>query len=131
MFFLLLSKIQHYMATNSRYVRELVFERDNGICAHCGEDTKILATLAIRNRQAGGEVQMREYLKSIGISNPRRRVFVRKWGGNLFEVSHKKAVHLGGGCTTELDDLETLCTLVTFLHIPFFKYLKFNSVTKR
>ena len=102
----------HCFATGGRnYIRRRVFARDNGVCAECGENTRTIASTALRLRKVDGEKAMYDYLATKNIGKKRKihgRVRVGKLGGGLWDADHVVAVSSGGGCTG-LDNLVTLC----------------------
>lgn len=88
---------------SGRYLRECIYKRDKGICAICEVDTKITAKTALSLQ---GE-ERNEYLKKHNISL-KRKIFIKKFGGSLWDGDHLLEVKNGGGCCG-LDNMRTLC----------------------
>ena len=82
--------------TDPGYLREKVFERDHGICAQCGTDTRTLR----------GDMRKLDYAA--------RRQFLRSWGlkegsrKSLWDADHIIPVAEGGG-QCDLSNMRTLC----------------------
>lgn len=119
---------QWKMRSNPGYRRQLVFERDGGICAACGRDChaleRDLLKMLYENPSACDEALRNLGLtrRSYGILDKRVPVDLRgRMGGkldeglrcwdprrSLWEVDHVVAVvEGGGGC--DLSNLQTLC----------------------
>jgi len=90
---------------NGRYLRNCVYERDKGVCAICKIDTKITAKQA---RELTGQ-DLDEFLKKYGISK-KRKLWVKKHGGGLWDADHIIPVKDGGGMCG-LDNIRTLCIM--------------------
>jgi 5-methylcytosine-specific restriction protein A len=90
---------------NGRYLRNCVYERDKGVCAICKIDTKITAKQA---RELTGK-DLDEFLKKYGISK-KRKLWVKKHGGGLWDADHIIPVKDGGGMCG-LDNIRTLCIM--------------------
>lgn len=90
---------------NGRYLRNCVYERDKGVCAICKIDTKITAKQA---RELTGD-DLDDFLKKYGISK-KRKLWVKKHGGGLWDADHIIPVKDGGGMCG-LDNIRTLCIL--------------------
>ncbi len=90
---------------NGRYLRNCVYERDKGVCAICKIDTKITAKQA---RELTGQ-DLDEFLKKYGISK-KRKLWVKKHGGGLWDADHIIPVKDGGGLCG-LDNIRTLCIM--------------------
>ena len=89
---------EHRLRTRTAYMRDCVYRRDRGICVQCKTDTKSQARQVIANPA------VREALNV-----PRnRRVSMRKWGGNMWDMDHVHAVVDGGG-VCGLENMRTLC----------------------
>lgn len=86
------------LRTDPGYLREKVFERDKGVCAKCGVDTKTLR----------GEMRKLDYAA--------RRQFLKKWGlregsrKSFWDADHLVPVAEGGG-QCDLSNMRTLCLL--------------------
>lgn len=89
--------------TNGRYMRDCVYKRDKGICKICGIDTKNLAKTAL---SLFGEVR-EQFLKDNSISL-KRKIWIRKHGGGLWDADHILPVKDGGGMCG-LENIRTLC----------------------
>ncbi len=89
--------------TNTNYLRTCVYKRDKGICKLCGIDTKNIAKEAILLDGSNRE----EYLKEYSIST-KRKIWIKKHGGGLWDADHIIPVVKGGGLCG-LDNLRTLC----------------------
>lgn len=88
---------------SGRYLRDCVYKRDHGICAICNVNTKNTAKIA--NSLTGDAKN--NYLKDNNISL-KRKIWVNKHGGGLWDADHIMAVKDGGGLCG-LDNLRTLC----------------------
>lgn len=86
------------LRTNPGYLREQVLERDRGVCAQCGVDTKKIR----------GEMRKLDYAA--------RRQMLKKWGlkegsrKSLWDADHMIPVAEGGG-QCDLSNMRTLCLL--------------------
>jgi 5-methylcytosine-specific restriction endonuclease McrA len=89
--------------TNTNYLRTCVYKRDKGICAICKIDTKEIAKNALL---LVGEAK-ENFLKSYSISL-KRKIWMKKHGGGLWDADHIVPVKDGGGLCG-LDNLRTLC----------------------
>jgi 5-methylcytosine-specific restriction protein A len=84
------------LRTDPGYLRDKVFERDRGVCAQCGTDTKSLR----------GEMRKLDYAA--------RRTFLKEWGlregsrKSLWDADHIVPVAEGGG-QCDLSNMRTLC----------------------
>ena len=74
-----------------------MFERDQGVCAHCGADTKLQEKEILKVTKAFAS-------KTFKVP-PNKVRFVRLF--SLWEADHIKPKHKGGLDT--LDNLQTLC----------------------
>jgi len=89
---------QWKLRTDPGYLRDKVFDRDKGICAQCGIDTKTL------------RADMRK------LDYAARRQFLKKWGlregsrKSLWDADHILPVAEGGG-QCDLSNMRTLCLL--------------------
>jgi len=89
---------QWKLRTDPGYLREKVFERDQGVCEKCGIDTKTL------------RADMRK------LDYAARRLFLKKWGlregsrKSLWDADHIVPVAEGGG-QCDLSNMRTLCLL--------------------
>jgi 5-methylcytosine-specific restriction enzyme A len=88
---------------NGRYLRDCVYKRDRGICALCNIDTKKTASTA--NRLMGEEKL--KFLADNSIST-KRKIWVQKHGGGLWDADHIIPVKEGGGLCG-LENIRTLC----------------------
>jgi len=89
--------------TSGRYIRDCVYKRDKGICAICNIDTKKLAKQALLLEDKGRE----DFLLQNNISL-KRKIWLRKHGGGLWDADHINPVKDGGG-ECGLDNYRTLC----------------------
>lgn len=89
--------------SNGTYLRKCVYDRDNGICAMCNIDTKLIAKTAL----SLSECEREEYLKEYSIS-PKRKIHKKRFGGGLWDADHIVMVKENGG-KCGLDNLRTLC----------------------
>jgi hypothetical protein len=86
------------LRTNPGYLREHVFNRDQGVCAQCGVDTK----------KVRGDMRKLDYAA--------RRQMLRKWGlkdgsrKTLWDADHIIPVAEGGG-QCDLSNMRPLCLL--------------------
>ena len=86
------------LRTDPGYLREKVFERDHGVCAKCGVDTKTL----------------RQDMRKLDYAA--RRKFLKQWGlregtrKSLWDADHVVPVAEGGG-QCDLSNMRTLCLL--------------------
>jgi 5-methylcytosine-specific restriction enzyme A len=88
---------------NNRYIRDCLYKRDNGICKMCNIDTKEIAKESLKLL----DENKTNYLKSHNISL-KRKIWIRKHGGGLWDADHIIPVKDGGGMCG-LDNLRTLC----------------------
>ena len=88
---------------NNRYIRDCLYKRDNGICKMCNIDTKDIAKEALKL----SDENKTNYLKYHNISL-KRKIWIRKHGGGLWDADHIIPVKDGGGMCG-LDNLRTLC----------------------
>ena len=97
-----------------RYLRDCVYLRDNGICNICNTDTKMIA------RQANMLLydEKEQYLKDNMISL-KRKIWIKKHGGGLWDADHIVPVKDGGGLCG-LENMRTLC-------IPCHKKITFSK----
>ena len=93
---------QYRLRTSGTYLRRVVYERDHGVCAVCGLDTKSLAKQINGSGDQEREFLIKEY--KLG----KRKIHKRKLGGGLWDADHILPVHQGGGAC-DLDNLRTLC----------------------
>lgn len=84
-------------------MRTCVYKRDKAICALCNIDTKEIAKKAIN---LVGE-EREAYLKEHSISL-KRKIWIKKHGGGLWDADYIIPVVKGGGLCG-LDNLRTLC----------------------
>lgn len=101
---------EHNMMTggkNNMYVRTLVFQRDNGICAICKTDTKEIGKMATRIKREQGQDAYEEYLTCNGIPK-HRKIWTRKFKSAIFDCDHILACVQGGGLCS-LENYRTLC----------------------
>ena len=91
------------LRTNGRYLRDCVYKRDKGICKLCNTDTKLIAKTAL---SLTGE-KKKEYLKENRVSL-KRKIWIRKHGGGLWDADHIIPVKEGGGMCG-LENIRTLC----------------------
>ena len=89
--------------TSTNYLRTCVYKRDTAICAICNIDTNDIAKKAIN---LVGE-ERDEFLKEHSISL-KRKIWIKKHGGGLWDADHIIPVVKGGGLCG-LDNLRTLC----------------------
>jgi hypothetical protein len=86
------------LRTDPGYLRDRVFERDKGLCAQCGVDTKTLRS----------DMRKLDYAA--------RREFLKKWGlregsrKTLWDADHIVPVAEGGG-QCDLSNMRTLCLI--------------------
>jgi 5-methylcytosine-specific restriction protein A len=86
------------LRTDPGYLRDKVFDRDKGVCATCGTDTKTL----------------RSDMRKLDYSA--RRQFLKKWGlregsrKSLWDADHSVPVAEGGG-QCDLSNMRTLCLI--------------------
>jgi 5-methylcytosine-specific restriction protein A len=122
----------HRLLTDSKYVRDFVYHRDRGVCAQCGIDTKEIAAVVrelnahVLKQMSVSDIEKRyhnhmvwpkvkemaatmEVRPGVVLSLPKRRkVWVKKWGGNLWDADHVVPVFRGGG-SCGLNNMQTLC----------------------
>ncbi len=89
--------------TNTNYLRTCLYKRDKAICALCHIDTKDIAKKAIN--LVGQDKE--DFLKEHSISL-KRKIWIKKHGGGLWDADHIIPVVKGGGLCG-LDNLRTLC----------------------
>ena len=89
--------------TNTNYLRTCVYKRDKGICKMCGIDTKDIAKKAILLE----DQERIDFLKEHSISL-KRKIWIKKHGGGLWDADHIIPVKNGGG-QCGLYNLRTLC----------------------
>lgn len=89
--------------TNTNYLRTCVYKRDKAICALCNLDTKDIAKKAILLEGEAREIFLKEYSISL-----KRKIWMKKHGGGLWDADHINPVMNGGG-KCGLDNLRTLC----------------------
>lgn len=94
---------QLQLRINGNYLRSCVYKRDNGICALCNIDTKIIA----KNALLLSNDEKIEYLKQHKISL-KRKIWIKKNGGGLWDADHIIPVKDGGGLCG-LENMRTLC----------------------
>ena len=102
---------------SGRYLRDCVYMRDKGICKICNLDTKLIAKEANKLNGTSRE----EYLKNNMISL-KRKIWIKKHGGGLWDADHIVRVADGGGLCG-LDNMRTLC-------IPCHKIITFSKKNK-
>lgn len=88
---------------SGRYLRDCVYKRDKGVCSICEVDTKQTAKNALSLQGDDRD----EFLKKHNISL-KRKIFIKKFGGSLWDADHMLEVKNGGGCCG-LDNMRTLC----------------------
>ena len=93
------------LRTNGNYLRHCIYIRDRGICAICNVDTKKTAKMAL----SLNDEDKINYLKGLNISL-KRKIFVKKFGGSLWDADHIVPVKDGGGLCG-LENMRTLCIL--------------------
>ena len=98
---------QHRIRTNPRYMKECVYRRDNAICALCNQDTKKIAREAKSYKASKNWKKYYELLEKNSIP-PKRKLWLRGFGGGFWDADHILAVHDGGG-SCGLDNIRTLC----------------------
>jgi 5-methylcytosine-specific restriction protein A len=86
------------LRTDPGYLREKVFDRDKGLCASCGIDTK---TLRAETRKLDYSAR-RQFLKRWGLREGSRK--------SLWDADHIVPVAEGGG-QCDLSNMRTLCLL--------------------
>jgi len=99
---------QWKLRTQPGYLRDLVFERDKGVCALCGLDTEAEIVEAVRacgfrHRSFWGRAEVQLYLKRRGVVTHPHRL-------SLWDADHITPVSEGGG-ECDLDNLRTLCLM--------------------
>ena len=85
------------------YLRNCVYKRDKGICSICKIDTK---QTAITILSISG-IERLNIMKEFSISQ-KRKIWIKKHGGGLWDADHIVPVKEGGGLCG-LDNLRTLC----------------------
>lgn len=88
---------------HSGYMKKCVYDRDQGVCAICGIDTKETAKNALALKGDDRVAYLAEH--RIG---PKRKIHKRKYGGGLWDADHIVMVKDGGG-ECGLENLRTLC----------------------
>lgn len=88
---------------SARYIRDCTYKRDKGICSICNLDTKDIAKKAL---SLFGD-ERNNYLKENNISL-KRKIWMKKHGGGLWDADHIVPVKEGGG-QCGLDNIRTLC----------------------
>ncbi len=88
---------------NGRYLRDCVYMRDKGICAICNIDTKQTVKTI---RSLYGDMKTK-FLEEYSIS-PKRKIWIQKHGGGLWDADHIIPVKEGGGMCG-LENIRTLC----------------------
>ena len=88
---------------NGRYLRDCVYKRDRGICAICNIDTK-QTVKTIRSLYGDMKTQ---FLEEHSIST-KRKIWIQKHGGGLWDADHIIPVKEGGGMCG-LENIRTLC----------------------
>jgi hypothetical protein len=88
---------------SGRYMRDCTFKRDKGICSICNIDTKLIAKEAML--LVGSD--RNQFLINHNISI-KRKIWIRKHGGGLWDADHILAVKDGGGLCG-LENIRTLC----------------------
>ena len=98
---------EHRLRTCTTYLRKCVYKRDNGICAICKQDTKLIARQAKKYK---ANKQWSDFYKLLDDNNipHKRKIWARGYGGGLWDADHIKAVYEGGG-SCGLDNIRTLC----------------------
>ena len=99
---------EHRLRTNGTYMRRCVYQRDRGVCAACGSDTKALAKRIREMQEYGRWGAAAEEMAAAGIPTTRKVHGPRKLGGGLWDADHKLAVWQRGGISG-LENLQTLC----------------------
>jgi 5-methylcytosine-specific restriction endonuclease McrA len=89
--------------TSTNYLRTCVYKRDKAICKLCGIDTKDIAKKAIDLVGIDRETFLKEHSISL-----KRKIWIKKHGGGLWDADHIVPVVKGGGLCG-LDNLRTLC----------------------
>lgn len=105
-------QLEARVRSDPSYVRQLVLERDRGVCAGCGEDTGALSE-ALACYSGDERATLAGWL--IGSGYPPHRVA----SDSLWDAHHIKPVADGGGYCG-LDNYETLC-------LPCHKKIKMSS----
>ncbi len=91
------------LRTNGNYLRNCVYKRDKGICAICKIDTKQTAKQIFLLE----DEERIQFLKDHSISL-KRKIWMKKHGGGLWDADHIIAVKDGGGLCG-LENMRTLC----------------------
>jgi 5-methylcytosine-specific restriction protein A len=86
------------LRTDPAYLRERVFERDEGVCAQCGVDTVALR----RDMRKFDYAARRRFLKQWRLREGSRK--------SLWDADHVVPVAEGGG-QCDLSNMRTLCLL--------------------
>ena len=98
---------EHRIRTNSRYMKDCVYKRDNAICACCKQDTKKIAREAKKYKQNKNWSEYYKLLEQHSIP-PKRKLHLRGLGGGFWDADHIVAVKDGGGACG-LENIRTLC----------------------
>jgi hypothetical protein len=88
---------------NGRYLRDCVYKRDKGICSICNIDTK---QTVIKLHSLYGDMKT-QFLEEHSIST-KRKIWIQKHGGGLWDADHIIPVKEGGGMCG-LENIRTLC----------------------
>jgi hypothetical protein len=99
---------------SGRYLRDCIYMRDKGICSICNIDTKLIAMEA--NKLEGEEKTNFLIKNKISL---KRKIWIRKHGGGLWDGDHIIRVKDGGGLCG-LENMRTLC-------IPCHKIITFSN----
>jgi len=91
------------LRTSGRYLRDCVYKRDKGICYMCKIDTKKTAKEALQLNTNEKETFLKTYSISL-----KRKIWIKKHGGGLWDADHIIAVKDGGG-SCGLENIRTLC----------------------
>ena len=106
---------EYRIRSDGQYLRECIYNRDQGICAICGIDTKIIAMMILSSDRQSIDVLLKQYN-----INDTRKITPKKNGGGLWDADHIIPVKNGGG-ECGLENLRTLCIschkIITFRYI--------------
>ena len=91
------------LRTNGNYLRNCVYKRDKGVCAICNIDTKQTAKKIFLLEGEERETFIKEHSISL-----KRKIWIKKHGGGLWDADHIIPVVKGGGLCG-LENLRTLC----------------------
>lgn len=86
-------------------IRHAVFQRDRGVCAHCGLDTAVLKERVMRSWERSKHKNLYYSWKRIKLLARRYRCGPRE---SPWEADHIVPVAEGGGCCT-IENYRTLC----------------------